>query len=341
MRKRSDPKFTRAMLVLLPLTTAFARRGGDVEAILARHGIPLDALTGPTLLVEASACYAAMEDMAETLGDLHLGAEVAQEAATKGTPGLREAASHATTLGGFLSRVVVEIATQVDNVRYLLSATSEAASFEIQRTLRVSGSTTQLDAIGVVFFVTMIKLGLGNTFDPNRIIVNVPTTAGIPPGFLPKRAFITSEINGLRISFPPRWLWAPFSLDWDLAEASRGEFGSDSAGEATISYFRSVLSDNIGYHDLPLNRFAAICGLHPRRIQRILAAQGTSYRQMKDDVRRSATMDLLSNTSTPIAQIALQIGLSGPSALDRAFRQWTGKTPTRFRAESAPERGDA
>ena len=45
MNKRSGPKFTRAML-LLPLTTEFAQRGGDVEALLLRHKIPLAVLRG-------------------------------------------------------------------------------------------------------------------------------------------------------------------------------------------------------------------------------------------------------------------------------------------------------
>jgi hypothetical protein len=40
MNKRSDPRFTRAMLVLLPLTTKFAQNGGDVEALLRRYKIP-------------------------------------------------------------------------------------------------------------------------------------------------------------------------------------------------------------------------------------------------------------------------------------------------------------
>jgi len=337
MSKRTHLKFTRAMLVLLPLTTEFAQRGGNVEALLLRYKIPLAALTTPTMLVDASACYAAMEDMAETLGDVHFGAKVATEAAKKGAPAIWDAAKNAATLGDFLARIVVEIATQVDNVRYLFAASFDAASFEVQRTLTVSGPTTQLDAIGVVFYVSLIKRGLGNTFDPKRIIVTAPTNAGFPPGFLPKSSFIKSNINGLRISFPPQWLWEPFSPGWDVVETPRGEFAQDSHDGATVDYFRSVLMENIGVEDLSLNRFSEICGTHPRQMQRILSAQGVTFSQMKDAARRNLAIDLVANTSTPIAQIALQVGFSGPSALTRAFRQWTGKTPTHFRAETTPE----
>ena len=338
MSKKSAPKFTRAMLMLFPLAKAFTLRGGDIETVLARNGIPSDALVDPAMLVEASACYSAMEDMAETLGDPYFGAKVAIETARKGTPAFRESATNALNLGDFLSRVVMEVSKQVDNVRYSVSITPDVASFEVHRTVKAPKPSTQLDAIGVALYVTLIKKGIGETFDPKDILITVPTTAGLPPGFLPRQALIESKINGLRISFPPHWLWAPFSLDWDLLEVSRGEFATDTAGEATLSYLRGVLTDNIDDQDLSLNRFAAICGLHPRRVQRILWSQGTSYSQLKDDVRQSITKDLLSNTTIQIAEIAQQVGLSGPAAFDRAFRRWTGKTPTRFRAEFTPER---
>lgn len=340
MRKKSDPKFTRSMMMLIPLTTEFGRRGGNTKAVLARNKLPFEALTNPAMLIDAAACYAAIEDMAESLGDRYFAARVAEEAAKKGTPSLRTAARHAKTLGDFLSRVVMEVATQANNVRYVLSTTADSAVLQVNRAIKVPGPTTQVDAIGVVLYVTIIKRGLGSTFDPNRIFVNVPTTAGIPKGLLPKKALLRSEINGLRISFPPQWLWAPFALDWNMPETPRGEFGPAGAAEATFSYFRNVLKDNLGHHDLTLNRFAAICGLHPRHLQRILATQGTSYRQMKDEVRRSITEDLLANSSTPIAQIAQQAGFSSPSALDRAFKQWTGKTPSSVRLKSAHKAKD-
>ncbi|MCV2874200.1 AraC family transcriptional regulator [Defluviimonas sp. WL0050] len=339
MSKKSGPRFTRGMLILSPFAKAFTSRGGDIEAILARNGIPVGALTDPAMLVDASACYSAMEDMAETLGDPYFGAKVAIEVARKGTPAFRDSATHALNLGDFLSRLVVEVSKQVDNVWYSVSIKPGIVTFDIHRTVKVIKRSTQLDAVGVALYVTLIKKGIGETFNPKDILITVPTTQGLLPGFLPKHALVTSQIDGMRISFPTHWLWAPFSLDWELVKVSRGEFAADGASEATLSYLRGMLMDNIAYQDLTLNNFSSICSMHPRRIQRILWAHGTSYSQMKDDVRQSVTEDLLSNTTLPVAQIALQVGLSGPAALDRAFRRWTGRTPTQFRADSKPKQG--
>jgi hypothetical protein len=218
MNKRPNPKFTRAMLVLLPLTTEFAQRGGDVEALLLRHKIPLAVLTTPTMLVDASACYAAMEDMAETLGDVHFGAKVAIEAANKGAPAIRDAAINAVTLGDFLARIR---GRNRDASRQcalpVFAASSDAATFEVQRTLRVSGPTIQLDAIGVVFYVSLIKRGLGKTFDPKRIIVTAPTNAGFPPGFLPQKV-----IHKVRHQWPANFFPAAVALGAVFTRLGRG-----------------------------------------------------------------------------------------------------------------------
>ncbi|MDW4550124.1 helix-turn-helix domain-containing protein [Defluviimonas sp. D31] len=331
-RRKTDPKFTRAAL-LIPFATAFARRGGQAEDVVLGNQLPLEALTNPQLLIEASTLYAAIENMAAVLGDPYFGATVAVEVAHHGTPVLRDAAHDAVTLGDFLSRAVTEVAAQFDNVRYSLHVTADAASFEIQRTLRVSGALKQIDAIVVCFYVTVFRLGLGAGFDPKRLIVTAPSRDAVPPGFLPRSAFITSPINGLRISFPTEWLTRPFKLDWALAEISRGEFGDDPGAATTVAYFRNLVAENLEHTD-PLAQFARNCGMHPRRIQRLLAAQGTSYRRIRDEARRSLAVKLVSESRIPFAEIAQRVGFSSLPALDRAFRQWTGKTPTAFRAES-------
>ncbi len=47
--KSAEPKFTRAMVALIPFAAAFARRRGDVEQVLAKHRIPIGALSEPMI----------------------------------------------------------------------------------------------------------------------------------------------------------------------------------------------------------------------------------------------------------------------------------------------------
>ncbi len=68
-------------------------------------------------------------------------------------------------------------------------------------------------------------------------------------------------------------------------------------------------------------------------LRRKLSAEGTSYQQIKDNLRSDLANKLLSNRSLNIADIALQLNFSEPRAFTRAFKQWSGKTPRAYRAE--------
>ena len=71
--------------------------------------------------------------------------------------------------------------------------------------------------------------------------------------------------------------------------------------------------------------------LSPRTLHRRLAQEGTSYRALRDAVRREQALQLLEKTTQSIAEIAAALGYSEPSAFFRAFVGWTGMAPTVYR----------
>lgn len=77
---------------------------------------------------------------------------------------------------------------------------------------------------------------------------------------------------------------------------------------------------------------AGECGLSPTRFRRQLEREGSSYQQLKDEVRRGLACERLRDTALSIADIAGQIGFQEPSAFHRAFRKWTGESPGAYRA---------
>ena len=69
----------------------------------------------------------------------------------------------------------------------------------------------------------------------------------------------------------------------------------------------------------------------PRTLQRRLAAEGVSYQQIVDDVRRDAASRLLADPSLAVSQIGYLLGFSEPSAFHRAFKRWHDVTPQEYR----------
>jgi AraC-like DNA-binding protein len=73
--------------------------------------------------------------------------------------------------------------------------------------------------------------------------------------------------------------------------------------------------------------------MHRRTLHRHLHAEGRTFRQVAGEVRFEIACDLLENTAMAIGQIAAVLQFSETSAFPRAFRRWSGQTPTAWRIE--------
>jgi AraC-like DNA-binding protein len=77
-----------------------------------------------------------------------------------------------------------------------------------------------------------------------------------------------------------------------------------------------------------------VLGVHPRTLQRRLAAEGTSFATILDDVRRDAAHRYITATSLPFAQVAALVGFGEQSTLTHAVQRWHGVNPRQLRARS-------
>jgi len=68
-----------------------------------------------------------------------------------------------------------------------------------------------------------------------------------------------------------------------------------------------------------------------RTLRRQLQAFGTSFQDLLADIRKKRALDLLQNTDKPVDEIAYELGYSDPSNFGRAFRKWTGTSPSGVR----------
>ncbi len=81
----------------------------------------------------------------------------------------------------------------------------------------------------------------------------------------------------------------------------------------------------------PLEQMAASLGMQPHTLRRRLAAEGQTYIEIKQQVKRDLAIHYLSNRDHSVEEIAFRTGFSEASAFIRAFKQWTGVTPYTYR----------
>ncbi|MEQ1699091.1 MAG: helix-turn-helix transcriptional regulator [Ilumatobacteraceae bacterium] len=79
---------------------------------------------------------------------------------------------------------------------------------------------------------------------------------------------------------------------------------------------------------------AARLACSPRTLQARLQAEGTTFSEVVDDVRRQRVLQMLCDRSLSISEIALRTSFT-LEGLSRAVRRWTGQAPSAWRAAHA------
>ncbi len=80
-----------------------------------------------------------------------------------------------------------------------------------------------------------------------------------------------------------------------------------------------------------LPQLAEHMGMSNRTLTRRLSESGLTFRELVKNTQREISIDLLKNTSRSIGEITFQTGFSEQSAFNRAFKRWTGQSPTEYR----------
>jgi len=80
-----------------------------------------------------------------------------------------------------------------------------------------------------------------------------------------------------------------------------------------------------------MNKAAEALCCSVRTLRRRLQSEGWQYQQIVDRVREIHARRALSDPTQPVTRIALQLGYSDHSGFLKAFKKWSGLTPTEFR----------
>jgi AraC-like DNA-binding protein len=98
---------------------------------------------------------------------------------------------------------------------------------------------------------------------------------------------------------------------------------------------RAVVPEVLKTGEPGLSGAARRLGVSVRTLQRRLREQGTSFASILDEVRRELAQREVARGTMSFQEIAFLLGFSQASAFDRAFRRWTGRTPSAYRSASA------
>jgi AraC-like DNA-binding protein len=121
-------------------------------------------------------------------------------------------------------------------------------------------------------------------------------------------------------------------LPWESVQSAAFEKDFKIPACSSMSASARILIEGMVRDGNPsLDALARAADRSRRTMQRLLAAEGVSFADLVDSVRRDLALESLRGTDDAVSSIARGIGYHNSSSLTRAVRRWTDKPPRRFR----------
>lgn len=150
------------------------------------------------------------------------------------------------------------------------------------------------------------------------------------------------------IAFDREYLQQPLVRSRDelkrfLAAAPLG-FMSPPADENSV--VRQVKTSLASTRSLPLtfptlSAVARDLNMGESTLRRRLSEESTSYREIKESIRRDLAIQRLLGSSQPVQEVGELVGYTEARTFTRAFKQWTGHSPAAYRGHLARKLGQA
>jgi AraC-like DNA-binding protein len=77
-------------------------------------------------------------------------------------------------------------------------------------------------------------------------------------------------------------------------------------------------------------------GMSARNLQRHLAAEGTSFKEVLSQARIGLARQYVAERRLSVTEIAFILGFADTSTFSRAFKRWTGKSPRAYVTRRPP-----
>ena len=90
----------------------------------------------------------------------------------------------------------------------------------------------------------------------------------------------------------------------------------------------------LGEGPVGIDKVARALGYSRQTLYRRLKAEGATFEEVLDGLRKRLALRLLREERLPVKEVAWRLGFSDPAAFSRAFKRWTGASPTAGRRDN-------
>ena len=324
------------------ITCVFRKSGVDASQIFLRHGIDTAVFSNPDARIPISVWDGITRDAAAIIPEPSFGLLAAQCWHPSSLGALGYAWLTSSTLRTGLGRLVRYWRLLGEGSSGDLEETADGLRLVIDRHGSQPIRDDVVEAV-VVDFITSMVLGMcrmnaGESFRPHAVHLHrkqpVDTSPyleffGCEVKFGANGDFMLFSRHDVESALPTANRQLAATMDRILVERLAQLDKSN-----VVARCQSQLLEQLSSGAVTEESMASQLHMSRRTLQRKLAEADVTYKQLVDDTRRDLALRHLDDHSYSITDVTFLLGFSQQSAFTRAFKRWTGMSPSEYRARA-------
>jgi AraC-like DNA-binding protein len=223
-------------------------------------------------------------------------------------------------------------------LQLFFSSAGHKATVQLQNEIQLEPLRTEISIAVIIGVISMAKAITGIEHTAGEIDFNFKQPEGFERFMLkfPAHQFRFEQPH-LLLSFDKSYLMNKLVHSDPIASQiaiNQCEAALSALGERhrIAMRVRDILSQAEQYY-LSIEHVAERLHMSDRTLKRQLAAEGTSFSTLVDEVRYRHATSLLSRTDYSLEQITDKLGYSDVANFSRAFKRWSGRSPSNWRKD--------
>ena len=323
---------------LMSIPAILRENGCEPEAILKHFGFKLSQFEDPDFELPYIPTSQLLAGCVEATGCEHFGLLM----------GMRAEPS-SLGIAGFMLRTAHDVDTALHALKRhldlhdqggVLTLITDGEFTSLGYAVHLSGvsASAQIYDNSIVLACKIMRSLCGEDWNPTEVLLSRPP----PQDPAPYNHFFKSPIRfnatGNAVVFPTRWLQHKLPshdiLLFDYLERKATELHRNVKIDL-INQLHRFVRIALVTQDCSARAAAQHLGIHERTLNRRLHDQGTTFRNVVNEVRYAMAQSFLANSEATNAEIALALGYTDATTFSHAFKRWSGMTPAQWRERHA------
>jgi AraC-like DNA-binding protein len=307
--------------------------GCDSAALLSEAGFDTGSLDDPAVRCPLTQTARLWRVAVAATGDPAFGIKVASHIKQTTFHALGYGLSASSTLKEAFERVQRYCHVASDAIEYEFSRSGAEYHFVIEPAAEVADES--VDAL-VAAYLRMCRSLMGHDYSPVRVEFRRAPPAKIEDFQRLLRAPLQFGAARTRLVFDAGAIER--RLDGGNPELARHhdaialQYLSQIERDNIQARVRDLLTRRLSHGEPSQEDVAELLNMSARTLQRKLGDEGTTYKEILDETRRVLALAYLSAPRHTVSDVTYLLGFSAGSSFTRAFRRWTGQSPTDWRA---------